>query len=112
MRAVYSFGDVEVDGAKREVSRAGELVELTATEFNILYVLARAQGTALSRDEIFMRVWGEDHPGTRRTIDNFIAQLRNKLEMDPAYPTLLKTVRGVGYRLDPEGASYAEDGED
>lgn len=109
VRAVYRFGDVEVDGAKREVTRAGELVELTATEFNILHVLARAQGTALSRDEIFVQVWGHDHHGTRRTIDNFIAQLRNKLEADPAHPTLLKTVRGVGYRLDPEGAPHSED---
>lgn len=112
VRTVYRLGDVEVDGGKREVTRAGELVELTATEFNILHVLARAQGTALSRDEIFVQVWGHDHHGTRRTIDNFIAQLRNKLEADPAHPTLLKTVRGVGYRLDPEGAPHSEDGLD
>ncbi|MEM1029728.1 MAG: response regulator transcription factor [Myxococcota bacterium] len=103
-RVSFRFGDVEIDTSKREVIRAGTAVELTATEFNILHVLARAQGTALSRDAIFVEVWGRDHHGTRRTIDNFIAQLRNKLEADPAHPTLLKTVRGVGYRLDPEGA--------
>jgi len=107
---VFNVGDVVLDAGKREVSRGDELIELTATEFNILHVLARAKGAALSRDEIFQQVWGQDHHGTRRTIDNFIAQLRNKLEADPAQPTLLKTVRGVGYRLDPEGTPNSDPG--
>lgn len=97
----FRFGEVVVDTATREVTRAGELVELTVTEFNILAALARAEGSTLTRDQIFQVVWGRDHHGTRRTIDNFIAQLRGKLEEDPAAPSHLVTVRGVGYRLVP-----------
>ena len=78
---------------------AGEAVELTVTEFNILAALAQADGNTLTRDQIFQVVWGEDHHGTRRTIDNFVAQLRGKLEDDPGAPSHLLTVRGVGYRL-------------
>jgi DNA-binding response OmpR family regulator len=95
----FRFGEVAVDLATREVTRAGEPVELTVTEFNILAALAQAEGNTLSRDEIFQVVWGQDHHGTRRTIDNFVAQLRGKLENDPGAPSHLLTVRGVGYRL-------------
>ena len=97
----FRFGDVVVDTASREVTRAGDAVELTVTEFNILAALAQAEGNTLTRDQIFQVVWGEDHHGTRRTIDNFVAQLRGKLEDDPGTPSHLLTVRGVGYRLVP-----------
>lgn len=97
--SIIRFGDVEVHPTSREVTRAREPVDLTATEFDILMTLARANGAALSRDDIFTSVWGPDHHGTRRTIDNFVAQLRHKLEADPSSPAHLLTVRGVGYRL-------------
>ena len=93
------FGDVVVDARRREVRRGGELVDLTVTEFNVLETLAKANGETLTRQQIFESVWGEGHHGTFRTIDNFIAQLRSKLEQDPAAPSHLVTVRGVGYRL-------------
>lgn len=96
---VFSFGDVEVDVEKREVRKAGELVEMTATEFDILRALVAAEGAVLSRREIFERVWGPNHHGTPRTIDNFVAQLRHKLEPDSERPQHLMTVRGIGYRL-------------
>jgi DNA-binding response OmpR family regulator len=73
-------------------------VELTATEFDVLLCLVRAQGKVLSRDQIQARVWGPSHHGTLRTVDNFVLQLRNKLEDDPQAPRHLVTVRGVGYR--------------
>ncbi len=95
----FAFGDVEVDLASREVRRRGELVEMTATEFDILKALVQARGAVLSRRQIFERVWGPNHHGTQRTIDNFIAQLRNKLEPDSEHPKHLVTVRGIGYRL-------------
>ena len=60
----------------------------------------RERGRALSRDEIFRRVWGPNHHGTPRTIDNFMQQLRAKLEDDPQNPRFFKTVRGIGYRFD------------
>jgi DNA-binding response OmpR family regulator len=96
---ILRFGDVAIDTATREVHRREEPVDLTVTEFNVLEVLARAGGGAMTREQIFEAVWGEGHHGTHRTIDNFMAQLRGKLEDNPAAPTLLLTVRGVGYRL-------------
>lgn len=97
--SVYRFADVEVDPRKREVRRQGELVELTATEFDILEALMLERGSVLSRQQIFERVWGPNHHGTPRTIDNFVAQLRQKLEIDPTDPKHLLTVRGIGYRF-------------
>ena len=91
--------DIEIDPATREVRRGGELVELTATEFDVLVCLVEAGGRVLSRDQIQAKVWGPTHHGTPRTIDNFILQLRSKLEDDPTSPKHLVTVRGVGYRF-------------
>jgi DNA-binding response OmpR family regulator len=95
-----SFGTIEIDVGARKVSAKGQLVEMTATEFDVLLCLVNAKGTALARDEIFRRVWGPNHHGTPRTIDNFVQQLRAKLEDDPQEPRHLRTVRGVGYRFD------------
>ena len=61
--------------------------------------LIESRGRARPRDEIFQRVWGPNHHGTPRPIDNFIQQLRAKLEPDPAKPKHFLTVRGVGYRF-------------
>lgn len=92
-------GDLVVDSARREVHRKEELVELTATEFDVLWCLVGAGGQVLSREEIQTKVWGPGHHGTLRTIDNFLLQLRSKLEDDPSSPKHLLTVRGVGYRF-------------
>ena len=94
------FGDVEIDVAARNVKRAGEPVEMTAREFDVLVCLVNERGRVLSRDDIFRRVWGPKHHGTPRTVDNFIQQLRAKLEVDPQEPAYIQTVRGVGYRFD------------
>ena len=83
------FGDVEVDPATREVRRGGQLVDLTATEFDVLACLLDAQGRVLTREQIQTKVWGPLHHGTQRTIDNFILQLRAKLE-DPGEPRHLR----------------------
>ena len=94
------FSSVEVDVSARSVRHRGALVELTATEFDVLMCLVENRGKALSRDDIFRRVWGPNHHGTPRTIDNFMQQLRQKLEDDPTNPRHFLTVRGIGYRLD------------
>ena len=92
-------GELEVNAATREVRRKGALVELTATEFDVLFCLVEAGGRVLSREQIQAKVWGPAHHGTPRTIDNFILQLRAKLEDDPTEPRHIVTVRGVGYRF-------------
>jgi DNA-binding response OmpR family regulator len=99
-RSVHVFGDVRADFIGRTVTRAGSPVEMTATEFDLLMCLIEARGVALSREAIFARVWGPNHHGTPRTIDNFIQQLRAKLEPDPQRPSHVVTVRGIGYRFD------------
>jgi two-component system, OmpR family, alkaline phosphatase synthesis response regulator PhoP len=91
--------DLSIDADAREVRRKGDLIELTATEFDVLACLVQADGKVLSRDQIQSKVWGPSHHGTPRTIDNFILQLRTKLEEDPQNPRHLVTVRGVGYRF-------------
>ncbi len=95
-----TFGNIEIDVGARKVNANGAPVEMTATEFDVLLCLVNAKGMALARDEIFRRVWGPNHHGTPRTIDNFVQQLRAKLEVDPQEPQHLRTVRGVGYRFD------------
>jgi DNA-binding response OmpR family regulator len=94
-----TFGDVVVDPEARDVKKGDALVEMTATEFDVLMCFLEAKGRALTRDEIFRDVWGPNHHGTPRTIDNFVQQLRAKLEEDPQSPRFFRTVRGVGYRF-------------
>jgi two-component system, OmpR family, alkaline phosphatase synthesis response regulator PhoP len=94
-------GELEVNASTREVRRRGALVELTATEFDVLHCLIEAGGRVLSRERIQAAVWGPTHHGTPRTVDNFILQLRAKLEDSPTAPNHILTVRGVGYRFMP-----------
>jgi len=97
--APIKVADLVIDAGTREVRRPGGAVELTATEFDVLLCLVEASGRVLSREQIQAKVWGPNHHGTPRTIDNFILQLRAKLEEDPAAPRHIVTVRGVGYRF-------------
>ncbi len=96
---LHTFADVVIDTNARTVTRASEPVEMTAREFDVLMCLIDNRGRAMARDEIFQRVWGPNHHGTPRTIDNFIQQLRAKLEIDPQAPAHFQTVRGIGYRF-------------
>jgi two-component system, OmpR family, alkaline phosphatase synthesis response regulator PhoP len=96
---VFRSGELEINADTRQVLRDGKAVELTATEFDVLLCLVEAKGRVLSREQIQAHVWGPDHHGTTRTVDNFLLQLRSKLEVDPAEPKHLVTVRGVGYRF-------------
>lgn len=99
VESVVRTGELEIDSGTRQVTRAGEPMPLTATEFDVLWCLIEASGNVLSREQILTRVWGPGHHGTLRTIDNFVLQLRSKLEPDAAEPRHLLTVRGAGYRF-------------
>jgi DNA-binding response OmpR family regulator len=99
--AAVTFGNVTIDPAARSVQKNGQTIDFTATEFDVLLCLVRSKGRVLTREEIFRKVWGPNHHGTPRTIDNFMQQLRAKLEDDPSEPKHFHTVRGVGYRFDP-----------
>jgi len=96
-----AFGSVLIDLVARTVTKNGETLELTSREFDLLALLARARERVLSRSQILDGVWGGDYEGTERTVDNFIARLRTKIEDDPDAPRHIQTVRGVGYRFMP-----------
>ena len=95
--------DTELDIAAHEVRRNGALVHLRPKEFQLLTALAAHPGRALTRRQLLDRVWGSDHDGDPRTVDVHVRWLRSKIEPLPESPIHLVTVRGVGYRLDPEG---------
>jgi len=96
-----TFDDVVVDLASKRVTKAGEPVDLTAQELKLLLHLVANVGRTFSRDELLSGAWGYDYEGTARTVDNFISQLRQKLEEKPDAPKHFVTVRGLGYRFDP-----------
>lgn len=90
---------LEIWPEKGSVTRDGAPVELTKTEFKLLCELAAQRGRVLSREELLERVWGYDYFGDSRLVDVHVRRLRLKIEPDPSNPTLLTTVRGMGYRL-------------
>jgi two-component system, OmpR family, alkaline phosphatase synthesis response regulator PhoP len=92
-------GDLIVDLRRHEVSRAGERIDLTPLEFQILELLASEPGRAWSRNDLLDRVWSTEYEGYQRNIDPHINRLRKKLEKDPKNPHYVLTVRGVGYKL-------------
>lgn len=95
------YNDLKIDLVQRRVHFQGDDIDLTPQEFSLLYVLAQAEGNALSRSDLLRRAWPDaiDNP---RTIDTHILSLRKKIETDPRQPSLIQTVRNVGYRFNPE----------
>jgi DNA-binding response OmpR family regulator len=93
------FGEVEVDPAARIVTRSGRPVELAPKEYELLLALIGRRGAVASRVELMREVWGYSDEAVTRTIDTHVAELRRKLEADPADPRHILTVRKVGYRL-------------
>jgi DNA-binding response OmpR family regulator len=97
---VLAIGDLTIDQSRRTVSRDGQAIDLKPKEFDLLAFLAAHPGHVFSRDALLDQVWGYDFVGGTRTVDVHIRWLRTKLEHDPANPELLRTVYGVGYKLD------------
>jgi two-component system alkaline phosphatase synthesis response regulator PhoP len=100
--SLLKFGDVLVELDTRTVMRAGQEVKLTHREFELLKFFCQSGGRVFSRKELVQEVWDLQHMGRARTVDNFVGQLRAKLESDPDHPKHLLTVRGSGYRFVPE----------
>jgi DNA-binding response OmpR family regulator len=96
-----TFGDVEIDAVTREAHKGGERLKLTLKEFDLLWFLATHRRRVFSRDELMSRVWGYRSEVDTGTLTVHIRRLRAKIEDDPARPTHLETVWGVGYRLTP-----------
>ncbi len=93
------FGDLEVVPQEGVVTRNGEPVHLTKTEFRLLVELANHPGTVFSREDLLDKVWGHGVFGDSRLVDVHVRRLRTKVEADPANPRHVVTVRGLGYKL-------------
>jgi len=93
----YRFGDVEVDFRRGELRNNGSVVEMTPIEFKLMEVFIHSAGRVLSRDRLLSGAWGPDTFASERIVDNHIANLRRKIEPDPANPRYLRNVRGIGY---------------
>lgn len=97
---VISMGDIRIYPEKYEVYRQEEKVELTPKEFELLHYLASHQGRVLTRDQLLNAVWNYDFIGDSRIVDVHVSHLREKLEDDTKNPRYIKTVRGLGYKLE------------
>lgn len=99
-RQILTYGDLELDIPRREIRRSGQPLALKPKEFDLMLFLAQHQGQALSREFILERLWGWDFVGGSRTVDVHVRWLREKIELDPALPSRIVTVRGSGYRFE------------
>jgi two-component system OmpR family response regulator len=99
-KAGIKIGDIDIDTARHQVMLNGKLLNLTPKEFDLLLFLATNKGLVFSREQLLEKVWGFDYPGDTRTVDVHMRYLREKIEADPARPTRLLTVRGVGYKME------------
>ena len=97
---VLDVGDVRVDVGRHEVFVRGQLVSLPLKEFELLELLLTNAGRVLTRDVLIDRIWGPNYFGDTKTLDVHVKRLRSKVEDDPAHPTRIVTVRGVGYRFE------------
>jgi two-component system KDP operon response regulator KdpE len=94
-----SFGNVTIDFARREVKVSDRVIHLTPTEYKMLTLLARNAGRVLTHRQIIREVWGPSYAGQNHHVRVHMAELRKKIEDDPARPRLIITEPGVGYRL-------------
>ncbi len=97
--AIFTCGDVQVDLARRIVTRKGEPVKLTPTEYALLRLLIQHTGKVLTHRQILREVWGPEYENETHYLRVYFAQLRQKLEDDPTLPKIVLTEPGVGYRL-------------
>ncbi|PZF85304.1 response regulator transcription factor [Jiangella anatolica] len=99
-QAVLGAGPVRMDVERHVVTVNGDTVRLPLKEFELLELLLRNAGRVLTRAQLIDRIWGADYVGDTKTLDVHVKRLRAKIEPDPAAPTYLLTVRGLGYKLE------------
>ena len=92
-------GDLDIDVAGHQVKRGESVISLTPLEFELLVTLARSPWKVFTREELLSQVWGYQHPADTRLVNVHVQRLRAKIEKDPERPSIVVTVRGVGYRV-------------
>lgn len=100
--SILEAGPVRIDVDRHVVAVRGETVAMPLKEFDLLELLVRNSGRVLTRGQIIDRVWGSDYVGDTKTLDVHVKRLRAKIEEDPREPTLILTVRGLGYKFEGE----------
>src|SRR5437660_4287470 len=104
---LIKVGDVEIDLNRRVVTREGDVVSLTRTEWLLLQYLAANAGKVMLNAELLSKVWGPEYHDDVQYLRVWVSRLRRKLESNPADPTIIKTMQGIGYMLDAESVSPA-----
>jgi DNA-binding response OmpR family regulator len=102
----FAFGEFILDVSSRQLFKQGTEVALSPKEYKLLVLFLQKQGKALTRDEILNHVWGYNSFAGHRSVDRFIATLRNKIEANPSDPTFIQTLREVGYRFECGESSH------
>ncbi len=100
--SILEAGPVRIDVDRHVVAVRGETIAMPLKEFDLLELLVRNAGRVLTRGQIIDRVWGSDYVGDTKTLDVHVKRLRAKIEADPREPSLILTVRGLGYKFDAE----------
>ncbi len=102
----FTFGEFSLDDSSRQLFKQGREVTLSPKEYKLLVLFLQKQGKALTRDEILNHVWGYNSLAGHRSVDRFIATLRNKIETNPSDPIFIKTLREIGYRFECAESSH------
>lgn len=102
-----TIGDLEIDVSAHEVTRDGQPIPLTPLEFDLLVILARKPQQVFTREVLLEKVWGYQYKADTRLVNVHVQRLRAKIELDPDRPTIVTTVRGVGYRAGSIGSAAA-----
>jgi two-component system response regulator RegX3 len=98
--AIQAAGGIRMDVERHQVTVNEVLINLPLKEFELLEFLLRNEGRVLTRGQLIDRVWGGDYYGDTKTLDVHIKRLRSKIEVDPANPQLIQTIRGLGYKFE------------
>jgi len=98
--STVAVGEIKMDIDRHIVTFKGQSITLPLKEFELLEFLMRNAGRVLTRMQLIDRIWGSDYVGDTKTLDVHIKRLRSKFESDPANPTLIQTVRGLGYKME------------
>lgn len=98
---IIAIGDLTANFEKREISIKEKVLDLTLKEFELLEILIKNKGKILTRETLLDKIWGYEYIGETRTVDVHIRYLRKKIELDDKNPKFIETIRGVGYRFNP-----------
>jgi DNA-binding response OmpR family regulator len=101
--AILSLGQLQIDNTLHKVILSGSVIELTATEYDLLFHLASHPEQVFSRSQLLSSVWGYHHSGYEHTVNSHINRLRSKVEKDANKPQIIQTVWGVGYKFNTQG---------